>query len=54
MADETNRNVNEQPQAQDMGELLRIRRDKLKALQDEGRDPFTITDRKSVGRERVC
>ena len=26
-----------------MGELLRIRRDKLKVLQDEGRDPFTIT-----------
>ena len=24
MADETNRNVNEQPQAQDMGELLRL------------------------------
>ena len=44
MADETNRNINEQPQAQqDMGELLRIRREKLKALQDEGRDPFTIT-----------
>ena len=43
MADETNRNVNEQPQAQDMGELLRIRRDKLKVLQDEGCDPFTIT-----------
>ena len=41
MADETNRNVTEQPQ--DMGELLRIRRDKLKALQDEGGDPFTIT-----------
>ena len=41
MADETNRNVTEQPQ--NMGELLRIRRDKLKALQDEGRDPFTIT-----------
>ena len=41
MADETNRNVTEQPQ--DMGELLRIRRDKLKALQDEGRDPFAIT-----------
>ena len=41
MADETNRNVTEQPQ--DMGELLRIRRDKLKALQGEGRDPFTIT-----------
>ena len=30
MADENNRNVTEQPQ-QDMGELLRIRRDKLKA-----------------------
>ena len=43
MADETNRNVNEQPQAQDMGELLRIRREKLKVLQEEGRDPFTIT-----------
>ena len=42
MADENNRNVTEQPQ-QDMGELLRIRRDKLKALQEEGRDPFTIT-----------
>ena len=41
MADETNRNVTEQPQ--DMGELLRIRRDKLKVLQDEGCDPFTIT-----------
>ena len=41
MADENNRNVTEQPQ--DMGELLRIRRDKLKALQEEGRDPFTIT-----------
>ncbi len=42
MADENNRNVTEQPQ-QDMGELLRIRRDKLKALQEEGRDPFAIT-----------
>ena len=42
MADENNRNMTEQPQ-QDMGELLRIRRDKLKALQEEGRDPFTIT-----------
>ena len=28
---------------QELGELLRIRRDKLKALQDEGRDPFTQT-----------
>ena len=36
MADETNRNETQQ---QDLGELLRIRREKLKALQDEGRDP---------------
>ena len=28
---------------QELGELLRIRRDKLKVLQDEGRDPFTQT-----------
>ena len=40
MADETNRNETQQ---QDLGELLRIRREKLKALQDEGHDPFQIT-----------
>ena len=40
MADEINRNETQQ---QDLGELLRIRREKLKALQDEGRDPFQIT-----------
>ena len=40
MADETNRNETQQ---QDLGELLRIRREKLKALRDEGRDPFQIT-----------
>ena len=40
MADETNRTDTQQ---QDLGELLRIRREKLKALQDEGRDPFQIT-----------
>ena len=40
MADETNRNDTQQ---QDLGELLYIRREKLKALQDEGRDPFQIT-----------
>ena len=28
---------------QDLGELLRIRREKLSALQEEGRDPFTET-----------
>ena len=43
MADETNRNTTEQQSQQDLGELLRIRREKLKVLQDEGRDPFTIT-----------
>ena len=37
MADQVN-----QPQ-QELSEILRIRRDKLKALQAEGRDPFTIT-----------
>ena len=40
MADETNRNDTQQ---QDLGELLCIRREKLKALQDEGSDPFQIT-----------
>ena len=42
MADQ-NTNVTSNEQTQDMGELLRIRREKLKALQDEGRDPFAIT-----------
>ena len=28
---------------QELSELLQIRRDKLKALQEEGRDPFTQT-----------
>ena len=42
MADQ-NTNVTNNEQTQDMGELLRIRREKLKALQDEGRDPFAIT-----------
>ena len=30
-------------QEQDLGELLRIRRDKLKTLQEAGKDPFQIT-----------
>ena len=42
MADQ-HTNVTNNEQTQDLGELLRIRREKLKALQDEGRDPFTIT-----------
>ena len=28
---------------QELSELLQIRRDKLKTLQEEGRDPFQIT-----------
>ena len=28
---------------QDISEILRVRREKLKALQDAGRDPFTVT-----------
>ncbi|MCR5826102.1 MAG: lysine--tRNA ligase [Oscillospiraceae bacterium] len=29
--------------AQDISEILKVRREKLKALQDAGRDPFTVT-----------
>lgn len=39
----SNNNTNETVQEQDLGELLQIRRDKLKNLQDEGRDPFRQT-----------
>ena len=35
-------NVNTAPQ-QDLSEILKVRREKLKALQDAGRDPFTVT-----------
>ena len=35
-------NNNNQPQ-QELSQILQIRRDKLKALQDEGRNPFEIT-----------
>ena len=43
MADQNTSNVTNATEQQDLGELLQIRRDKLKALQDEGRDPFQIT-----------
>ena len=43
MADQNTTNVTNAAEQQDLGELLQIRRDKLKALQDEGRDPFQIT-----------
>ncbi len=39
MAEEKN-NV---PQEQDISEILKVRREKLKALQDAGHDPFTVT-----------
>ena len=38
-----NNNTNNAAPVQELNELLQIRRDKLKALQEEGRDPFTIT-----------
>ena len=41
MAEQNNKNQNA-PQ-QDLGELLKIRRDKLSILQEEGKDPFQIT-----------
>ena len=41
MAEKTNAG----DQQQDLSEILRIRREKLSALQEEGRDPL---DRKSV------
>ena len=37
-----NPNVNAAPQ-QELSEILQVRRDKLAALQQEGRDPFLIT-----------
>ena len=40
MAEQVNR-INEQEQ--DLKQILKVRRDKLKALQDAGIDPFTIT-----------
>ena len=35
--------LNAQTQEQELSEILQVRRDKLKALQDEGRDPFNNT-----------
>ena len=40
MAEE--KNVNNAPE-QDLSEILKVRREKLRALQDAGRDPFTVT-----------
>ena len=40
MAEEKKNNA---PQEQDISEILKVRREKLKALQDAGKDPFTVT-----------
>ena len=40
MAEQKNQNV---PQEENLSQLLKIRRDKLKQLQEEGNDPFQIT-----------
>ena len=43
MAEQNAQNQNGQNvQEQDIGQLLQVRRDKLKALQDAGKDPFQI------------
>ena len=39
---EQNTNVTNTSEQQELGELLQIRRDKLKALQERGKDPFEI------------
>ena len=35
--------VTEELSAQQVSELLQVRRDKLTALQEAGKDPFTVT-----------
>ena len=40
---ENNKNINTQEQELDINHLMQIRRDKLKELQAEGRDPYKIT-----------
>ena len=34
---------NQQPKEQDINQLLKVRREKLAALQEAGKDPFQIT-----------
>ena len=36
-------NKPQQPQEQDLNQLLKVRREKLAALQEAGKDPFQIT-----------
>lgn len=42
-AERNNAQVQNKTQEQDIGQLLKVRREKLAALREEGRDPFTIT-----------
>ena len=42
MAEQKNQNNNTAPE-QDLSEILKVRREKLKALQDAGRNPFFET-----------
>ena len=43
MAENEVKNQNQQPKQQDVNQLLKVRREKLKELQDAGNDPFVIT-----------
>lgn len=43
MADQNNKNNQSAPQEENLSQLLKIRRDKLKELQEGGNDPFQIT-----------
>ena len=43
MAENNQNNQNNQPKEQDINQLLKVRREKLKDLQDAGKDPFRIT-----------
>ena len=43
VAENNQNNQNNQPKEQDINQLLKVRREKLKDLQDAGKDPFRIT-----------
>ena len=43
MQENQNNNQNTQEQELDINHLMQIRRDKLKELQEQGKDPFEIT-----------
>ena len=43
MAEQKNPQAQENVSSQNINELIRVRREKLAALQEAGKDPFTIT-----------